>query len=63
MSVRLAYFDAVTDIEAEYYELREKMTRDDTLARLAEAHHDIERKACYAFHNLGIEYLSDKSQH
>lgn len=31
MSVRLAYFDAVTDIEAEYYELREKMTRDDTL--------------------------------
>ena len=40
MSVRLAYFDAVTDIEAEYYELREKMTRDDTLARLAEAHAD-----------------------
>lgn len=40
MSVRLAYFDAVTDIEAEYYELREKMTRDDTLAMLAEAHAD-----------------------
>ena len=40
MSVRLAYFDAVTDIEAEYYELREKMTRDDTLAKLAEAHAD-----------------------
>lgn len=40
MSVRLAYFDAVTDIEAKYYELREKMTRDDTLAMLAEAHAD-----------------------
>ena len=40
MSVRLAYFDAVTEIEAEYYELREKMTRDNTVVKLMEDHAD-----------------------
>ncbi len=40
MPVKLFYFDAIAEIEAEYYELREKMTRDNTVVKLMEDHAD-----------------------